>query len=269
MVLQLAEYAAAGSAGRRPGFRGARALRAPGRKAFTITGVRLTAENGAGSGDLVLAARVSGANIAYIYSEILLKDAEADRFYGPVAREHVPAGHTKVTRGLSRPQWDDPVDVTVTMHPALSVLTDGAAHAFCFSLPEAYGSPDRHLDGLYAPAGSDVPLAARLVFGAGGEFKRASAQAQPGRRSGPRALTPKPGDRFTPFVQVLTPPHEGGEWAVTTALSTPLTFGEQSLSVIKRPLPLGEYLAGVVVQDFDGGLTREYAPLTVHEPGGE
>ena len=76
-------------------------------------------------------------------------------------------------------------------------------------------------------------------------------------------MTPKAGDQFTPLVQILTPPAGSGDWDVATALSTTLTFRDRLLSVVTGPPMLGEYLAGLLIQDLDGGLTRGYVPLTI------
>jgi hypothetical protein len=46
-------------------------------------------------------------------------------------------------------------------------------------------------------------------------------------------------------------------------LSTPLAFHDQGLRMTKEtPVP-GDYLAGILVQDLDGALTRKYVPLTI------
>ena len=209
-----------------------------------------------------LTAQISGTNIAYIYTEILLKDQDHERYYGPVAREHVRAARSRQTRGVDRPDWGDPVDLTVDLRPSLRMITDGVDSAFCFAVPERYGASDYRLEGLYATAGGGDPLRAVLTFDGSGKIKRLVAHREQSRRSTPHMLTPKQGDRFTPFVQVLTPAG-GGDWEVETALSTPLTLGDQPLRVVtEAPMP-GTYLAGVVVEDLDGGLTRKYVPLDI------
>jgi hypothetical protein len=208
-VLQISAYEAGPPKPKR-----AWSLRKPGAGRFEIGQIELS-EDRAG---FVLTARVSGRNIAYIYTEILLKDKTLDRFYGPVSREHVHADRSKEIRGVSRPDWDNPVDLAVGLDPGLRLLSDGADSAFCFSVPERYDSLDQRLEGLYAPADGAGPFRALLLFDSDGELRRAVARREQGRRSLPHALTPGEGDRFTPFVQVLTPPAEGGEWNAALAL---------------------------------------------------
>jgi hypothetical protein len=253
-VLRLSAYEAepSGSATPRPPF-------APGAGRFEIGQIGLAQ----GSGGLTLTTQVHGRNIAYIYVEALLKDKSLDRFYGPVAREHVQTDRNKETRGIARPDWGDPVEIAAGLHLGLRLLTDGVDSAFCFSFPEGYGSPEHRLDGLYALAGGTAPFRARLFFDSTGETKRVLAHREHGRSSLPHALTPKHGDQFTPFVQVIAPPTGDGDWDVTLALSTPLVFQDQRLRVVtETPIP-GDYLVGLVVQDLDGGLSRKYVPLTV------
>jgi hypothetical protein len=234
-------------------------LRAPGAGNFEVTELELAE----GEEGLTLTAQVSGRNIAYIYTELLLKDKSLERFYGPVAREHLQADRNSETGGLSRPVWDDPIDVRVRLRRSLRLLSDGVGSAFCFSAPERYGSLDYRLSGLYTPVGGAASLRVVLVFGGDGEIKRISAYEGQGRRFAPRALSPKQGDRFAPFVQVLTPPVADGDWGVATAVSNLLTFGDQPLRVVTGPSVPGHYLAGLLIQDLDGGLVRKYVPLAI------
>ncbi len=234
-------------------------VRAPGAGKFEIGQINL-------SDEFTLTAQVTGKNIAYIYTEILLKDKSLDQFYGPVAREHIHADRDKETGGISRPDWDDAINLAVTLRPSLTLLTDGVDSAFAFATPEGYGNPDHRLGGLYTPAGGAAPRRARITFDSNGETKEIVVFKEQGRRSTPHALTPKQDDQFAPFVQILTQPAraaENGKWEVTTALSTPLTFREQPLQLITEyPMP-AEYLVGILVQDLDGGFTRKYIPLAI------
>jgi hypothetical protein len=232
-------------------------VRAPGAGTFEIGALDVKQEDEG----LLLTARVAGRNLAYLYTDILLKDERADRFYGPVAREHIRADRDKEDGGVIRPDWEDPVKVRVRLRPGLRVLTDGVRSALCFAVPEGYSSPDHRVNGLYTLAGGEAPVRALLVFRGDGTLSRVTAHAAQGWRPGPGALTPKPGDRFAPFAQVLAPPARDGGWRVTTALADELAFGEEPLRMLfKEPLP-GEYLVGLVAQDFDGGITRKYLPL--------
>jgi hypothetical protein len=233
--------------------------RAPGAGSFEIGEIGLASTDAVAT----LTARVAGESIAFIYSEILLKDPSVDRFYGPVAREHVQAACNRGAVGVGRPVWEADIRLDLKLNLRLRLLTDGADAAFCFAGPEAYGDSDYRLLGLYAAVAGAGPSRARLSFSESGELRHALGYREQGKRSLPRPLTPKRGDRFTPFVQVLSPTVQGEGWSVSRALATPLTFGEQGFRVVTSTLMPGEYLVGLSVEDLDGGSTRKYAPLTI------
>ena len=233
--------------------------RAPGAGRFELDRIGLVRHGE----ELTLAARIEGRNLAYLYTEILLKEPGQDRFYGPVAREHVQAEHSKMTHGISRPRWSNPIQLVVSFRPSLRLLTDGVDSAFCFAFPGRYGDTDYRLDGLYAPAGGSEPLRAVLEFDRTGELKGVMASGRDGGRSTPRGLVPRPGDRFRPFVQILTPPGEEGSWNVTTGLSAQVTHRNQPPYVVRETLIPGDYLVGLVAEDMDGGLAREYLPMAL------
>jgi hypothetical protein len=212
---------------------------------------------------LVLTGRVSGHNLAYLYTEVLLKDPGHDRFYGPVTREYIRAERNEGTSGITRPAWGDSVDIKVRIRPLLRLLTDGANYAFCFALAEGYTSPGYRQGGLYTPAGATEPLRALLGFSGDGNLKRAIAYAEQDRRSGPKVLTPGQGDRFVPFAQVFTPLVTEGEWEITSAVADPLTLGSYPLRVVTERAVPGEYLVGVLAQDLDGGLFRHYVAVSL------
>ncbi len=176
-------------------------IRRPGAGEFEIGQIDL-------ADDFTLSAQVTGKNIAYIYTEILLKDKNLDQFYGPVSREYIQADRDKETGGINYPDWDENINLAVTLRPSLHLLTDGVDLAFCFSIPEAYENPDYRLDGLYTPVDGAAPRRARITFDSNGKTKEIIAYKENGRRSTPHTLTPNQGDQFTPFVQILTPPTE-------------------------------------------------------------
>ncbi len=244
-ALQLASYDAPDRAAPKK----SSSLRAPGAGKFQI-------EQVAFSEDFTLTAQISGKNIAYLFAEILMKDESG--FYGPVLRQFIPADVDKETSGVKRPDWSDTINISLSLRPQLTLLTDGVASAFAFCLPKGYQTSGCRLNGQYTSAESQTR--ARLTFDDSGNITEIIAFKGQGINT-PHALTPKSGDTFAPFVQVYK--EEDGAWKTETALSTALTFGEQPFRLeTEDPIP-GEYLAGLLVQDLDGGLTRKYVPFTI------
>jgi hypothetical protein len=257
--LRLETHETAGASGGISGGAQRPGVRAPGAGHFEFSGLRAEWQGET----LALSGRVSGNNLAYLYSEVLLKDPEQDRYYGPLMREYVRAGRNERSSGITRPVWDESVDVMVILRPLLRLVTDGARYAFCFAFPEGYSSPGYRQGGLYTLAGESHPMRALLGFSGDGSLKRAIAYAEQDRGTGAKVLTPKQDDRFTPFAQVFTPSTAESGWDIEAAVTDTLTLGSYPLRVVtERALP-GEYLVGVLAQDLDGGLFRDYVSATV------
>lgn len=236
-------------------------VRSPGAGNFEIGAIQLSKADIAAGEDIMLSAQISGKNIAFIYAELLLHNPAADQAYGPVAREHIPAARNKENGRLARPDWDETIDISFRLRPSLSLLTDGVNFAFGFLSPEDYASTDKRLEGLY-----NENTRARLTFTATGELKSAIAFKEQRGPAMLHELNFKPGDRFTPFVQIVTSPAgENQNWETKVALSDLLTFGGQAFCIKSEPPIPGEYLVGLLIQDLDGGYTRKYIPLTINK----
>jgi hypothetical protein len=257
--LRLETYERAGTGAGASGGAQRPGVRAPGAGHFEFSRFRAEWQGET----LVLTGRVIGKNLAYLYAEVLLKDPEQDRYYGPVTREYVRAERNEGSSGITRPVWDESVDVRVIMRPLLRLVTDGAHFAFCFAFPEGYSSPGYRQGGLYTLAGEPQPLRALLGFGGDGSLKRAIAYSEQDTRTGATVLTPKQDDRFAPFAQVFAPSIARSGWDITPAVADTLTLGSYPLRVVTEKALPGEYLVGVMAQDLDGGLFREYVPVTL------
>lgn len=239
---------------------------APGSGQFEIKMLSLSASKITAGETLTLEAQITGSHISYLYTEILLRDKEVDQYYGPVDQGFVHAERNKETRGVSRPDWEQMIKVTAPLRPAIRLLTDGAHFAFAFLRPEGYDSSDTQLEGLYSASGETTRRRAHLTFDAAGNIKKMLVFTGQGIRAMAHALTLKQGDQFSPFVQILKPPTaESPEWQVNKCISTWLTYGSEDLRMVNEPPLPGEYLAGLLVQDLDGKLTRQYTMFTLGE----
>ncbi|MBN1631784.1 MAG: hypothetical protein JW990_18670 [Thermoleophilia bacterium] len=246
-------------------------LRAPGAGELQIERPELVMEDLESGGELFVKTRVRGSNVAFVYVELLLKDPASERFYGPVVREHVRADRDVEVRGMRHPEWTDPVEIEARVRPALWTLTGAEGSAFCFCEPVGYESPESRLNGLYSPAAGDSSYRSVVTFAETGAMRSILAYRPQGGRTrsqggrlGPRAVTPKPGDRFTPFVQVLTPAvEEGGAWRAERALGDSVAILAEPFRMTAGALVPGEYLAGLAIQDLDGSFTRAYASPVV------
>jgi hypothetical protein len=233
--------------------------RKPGAGKFEIGAIQLSAAEISAGEEITLSAQINGKNIAFVYTDILLHDKNSGQAYGPVLREHLPAERNKEIKGVAHPDWDETINISVTLRPSLPLLTDSENFAFGFLTPEGYAVAGHRLEGLYNDG-----TRTRITFTEAGEIKTVTAFKEQRGPALPHELSFKSGDTFTPFVQIYTPPaEENKNWETKMALSNPLTFGDQSFRCqAEAPMP-GEYLIGILVQDLDGGLARKYVPLKI------
>ncbi|MCA1899347.1 MAG: hypothetical protein LDL50_01435, partial [Chloroflexi bacterium] len=140
--------------------------RAPGAGGFEVTQLAFN--------DNTLTAQISGVGVAYLFAEILMKDGET--CYGPVLREYILADSDKETGGILRPDWGNPIRLSIPLRPSLTLLTDGVDSAFAFCLPTGYRVSGCRLDGQFTAAESQSR--ARLVFDGDGNIKEILAFKQ-------------------------------------------------------------------------------------------
>jgi hypothetical protein len=240
---------------------------APGAGAFEIEPVTLSSDEIAWDEAVTLSTWVSGKNIAFIYVDLALYDPERDRLYGPVYRDYILASHDKEVGGVIYPDWEDSIHVEIEIEPVLRVLTDGVDAAFGFVSPERYGVAAEDavywLDGLYTTADGQTTRDARMLFDSAGKMEQLLVSGKFGKGA-PRPITPQLGDQFTPFAQALVPPQgKAGGWQREKCLTNTLTFHTPSIWWEEEDLIPGIYLMGIIVQDLDGNLSREYAELTI------
>jgi len=259
--LQLARYETEGS----PNLSMAASQDAPGSGKIEIGQLSLSVAKIAPGESLSLTAQVSGNNIAFIYTEILLHDKELGQFYGPIAREYVRAERDIEVQGVSHPEWGTSLNLTVTLIPGMRTLSDGVNSAFACLLPTTYAGHAYQLDGLYTSVDGATQRRARLTFDDAGQLKKVMAFKKQGNSFLPHGLTLAKGDQFNPFVEILTPPSgQNQTWQASRALSTTLTYQGQPFGLNTETLMSTEYLAGLLVQDLDGTLTRQYTPFTLN-----
>lgn len=237
---------------------------APGTGQFDIGPLTLSATEIVPGETLTLSAQIRGDNIAFIYTEILLADNELNQFYGPVAQEYVRSATNKEVQGVLHPVWDSEINLTLNITPGLRLLTDGIDSAFAFMRPAAYGQTGYQLEGLLTRAGAESQQRARLQFDSTGELINVLVYHERGGRSIPHAVTPGQGDRFSPFVQILTClDAENPVWQVTRGMSNALTWQAAAPRWVEVAPIEGEYLIGLVVEDLDGVQTRQYAACSL------
>ena len=122
-ILQIAAYEPEPETTLAPSALGASPL-APGTGKFKIDPLVLSAEKIAPGESLSLSVHITGENIAFIYTEILIRDTELGQFYGPVAQEYVLSGKNAESHGVPYPLWDADINLALKLTPSLRILTD-------------------------------------------------------------------------------------------------------------------------------------------------
>jgi len=238
---------------------------APGAGKFMINSLQLASDKIAPGASLDLSAQISGENTGFIYSELLFHDPQLGQYYGPLVKEVVLSENSSEVEGVLMPAWNSPITINLSITPTLRILTSGLDAAFAFFEPEGYGKQAYLLEGLYTRAGSDHARRAMLKFDSSGEFINALVFKEGLGHSTPRALTLKPGDQFSPYVQLVK--NTGDEnlpiWQLTRGQSNTLTCGETAFRWVSADLLPGDYLLGLLVQDLDGEQTRQYGRFKV------
>lgn len=213
---------------------------------------------------LNLQAQLNLENIAYLYTELFLYDAALQQYYGPLQQEHLHSAEQQDVQGLTHPVWQKHLELNLSLAPRLRILSDGVNYALACMQADDYAQSNHHLDGLFTPASTGKTRRARLIFNSAGELTQAISFQQRASTATPRELKFKQGDLFQPFLQILQAPGEGQtSWHIRQGLSNVLTWhGEKFTCLSETPMP-GEYLLGLVAQDYNGARFREYKNITI------
>ena len=207
---------------------------------------------------LTISASLDTENVAWIFTELLLHDAELGQYYGPILQEHVPAPSNHEVAGVIHPLWQNHLELSVSVTPGLRLLTNGADSALAFASAGEYGKNTLLLNGIYTPASTGKSRRAGLVFDAAGNLLRALSYKQNTISAAPRALKFKPGDQFQPYIQIFQPSGQSQQ-GLTNALTH---RGEPFRLQSGAPIP-GEYLLGLAIRDVAGAWFRQYKSITI------
>jgi len=237
---------------------------APGAGNYRISSMQLAAEKIAQGEPLDLSVQIFGENIAFLYTEIYYKDKELDYYYGPVTQEYLRSANEKESNGLVHPVWESEVNLSLKIAPVFRILTDGLSAAFAFMQPVGYSHEGSQLEGLFTKKGSGNSNRARLKFDDTGEMTDKRVIQEKHGRLVTHELAIKSGDQFIPAVQVLTAHNlSNPKMHPLQGISGTLTRQEESFHWVDEAAIPGDYLLGLVVEDFNGDKSHHYVPFTI------
>jgi hypothetical protein len=235
---------------------------APGSGNYRINTMRLAEDTIVPGEVLDLSVQIFGENIAYLFTEIFFQDKEY--YYGPVTQEYVSTKDEKEIHGVLHPVWESEINLTLEITPTLRILTNGEAAAFAFMQTVGYGQEVYQLEGLYTKKDSGNSNRARLKFDASGELTDKRVIQEKRGRLVSHELAIKTGDLFIPAVQVMTDQNLSNPRMHTIhGLSDTLVKTEEPFHWVDESAIPGDYLLGLVIEDFNGDQTRHFVPFTI------
>lgn len=239
-------------------------VNAPGAGNYKIDVLQLKTDRIAPGEALTLSLQISGENIAFLYTEVYHKDKSLPYYYGPLTHDVVRSTVEKEVNGLVHPVWDPEIKLTLEVAPVIRVLTDGLSAAFAFMHPLGYGVEGYQLEGLFTKKGSGNSNKARFKFDSTGEMTDKRVIQEKRGRLVSHDLVIKPGDMFIPGVHVLTDMNIGNPKSHSLhGISGTLTKLDESFHWVDEAALVGDYLLGVVVEDFNGDQYHHYVPFTI------
>lgn len=240
------------------------AVIAPGAGKYEMNQLLLAIDSIKTRESLNLSVKISGENIAFLSTEIFFKDKELEYYYGPVMQEYIRVPNEKEIQGVLHPVWESEINLALEIIPTFRLLTNGEVSAFAFMRQEGYGQHEVQLEGLFTKKDSGNSNRARLKFDASGELTDKRVIQEKHGRLVSHELAIKTGDMFIPAVQVMTAQNLNNPKMHTIhGLSDTLVKLDESFHWVDEAAIPGDYLLGLVVEDFNGDQTRHFVPFKI------
>lgn len=233
----------------------------------TLAPITLSAPTIAPNDALTISAQAGGPDVTFIYLELLLRDPQAEQYYGPVYREPIAAPQTQRIGSVEVPDWSAAPVAQVTIKPFLRLLTDGKDWALGFVKPRtpkfAAAGLGYTLEALYRPAWGRTQHRAQVSFDQTGEAQNILVFRDIAGGEVPRSVNPRRGDRFTPLLRLYRPAGGAGSIRRKAVVQSNMLKWRSGIRWQPEPLIPGAYLIGLVAEDLDGQLHRRYTEMIV------
>ncbi|MFN8477547.1 MAG: clostripain-related cysteine peptidase [Kouleothrix sp.] len=166
------------------------------------------------------------------------------------------------------PSWKDG-DAVELRWPATSwYLSNGKVVVLAPLAPSDYGSTSYSVEGTYTSAktGTSTPVSIEFAVEQGrGVLQHMWAFDKGGSNNPrPRELSPRAGDTFTPDIETYNT-QSGDD---STLAGQPIVFTSTPLVLFESPVPAGDYVLGLMVEDVAGEISDQYADVVVTNPNG-
>lgn len=233
-------------------------------KPIQVTPLTLSAEVAGRDQPVLIQADVSGDRLSYVFSFIgrflpredvlLIEDMD-----------YIFAQDSQDIGGVTYPLWPEGgFTVNFEWTPIVFAINDGQNSVRALFQPETYGdSPTYAVEGLYTLGDSGSTRFAKLLF-SGGQLVSVFGftGAQNNGAGAPWEITPKAGDTFTVLEQGFNLSEEAEDEDFSREGGT-VTFGAETMTLEAVPAPSGNYVVGIIAEDFDGRSFEQYEGLFV------
>ncbi|GAB4213189.1 MAG: hypothetical protein OHK0022_49960 [Roseiflexaceae bacterium] len=218
---------------------------------------------------VVLDATVSGEETAYVSYVIGEVDPNDNNTLRVMLLDYIyPPGAVSSDGAPEWPSGDS--DVRLTWAATGWNLTNGTDIVRIPFSPLDYGSNIYSVEGVYTSANTgdetEVSLEFEVVDGRGRLTNVWAFDEGANGEPQPHEVTPVAGDTFTPSILTFTDTG-GDEVEEGEQPGDPITFGATPLLAFEAPVPAGDYLVGLVVEDLAGEISDQYQDITVENQG--
>jgi hypothetical protein len=222
------------------------------------------------SGDTVnIQTDISGDQIAYINLVGMIKH---DNRYLAYFIDYVQGKNNLIQDGVNYPGWErqnGKIHIDLDWNLAMDGVCADEVCAFALLNPDLYTPKPEDLqyftEGWYTFGKTGERIEATMYFDNYGENQIRNIVGHTGAAGSvsiPSQITPKPGDKFT-FLDTWWDVDSKGNITDSYQEGNTLTFGNKPFSWGSQLPQAGEYSIGIMVEDMDGNLTFQFAPVTV------
>jgi hypothetical protein len=233
-------------------------------KPIQVTPLTLSAEVASPDQPVLIQTDVSGDRLEYVFSFIgrflprenvlLIEDMD-----------YIFAQESQDIGGVTYPLWPEGgFTVNFEWAPRVFAINDGQNLVRALFQPETYdASPTYAVEGLYTLADGGSTRFAKLLFREGQLVSVLGfTGAQNNGAGAPWEITPKAGDTFTVLEQGFNLSEDAEDEDFRREGGT-VTFGTETMTLEAVPAPSGNYVVGIIAEDFDGRSFEQYEGLFV------
>lgn len=213
---------------------------------------------------------ISGENIANISLVALYK---YEGRYLAYFLDYIQGDKSEEQNGVMFPVWErvnDQIHIDLDWVPAPDAVCNGTTCAFALLNPDKYAPDTKDLlyfvEGWYISAQTGEKVEGTLYFNNYGENQIHHIVVHtPGNNAVilPRERIPVPGDQFM-MLDTWWTVGQNGEIEDSYQEGNVLSFSDEPLyTVSKGDADPGEYAIGIMVEDMDGFLTYQFAPIEI------